>query len=308
MDQKTMIEKIQTMKREKNAIILAHYYQEGIIQDIADHTGDSYQLSRIASETDADMIVFCGVRFMAETAKVLSPEKTVLLPVLDAGCPMADMIDADTVRSLRKDYPKHVFVCYVNSSVEVKAECDVCVTSSNAAKVVSHFADKPIFYLPDKNLGTYLKSEKQWNIDVFDGYCNIHNNLTLEDVREKRAQYPDALVIVHPEAPLAVIQAADFVGSTSALLEFVKNNDANRFIVGTEKGICHKMRLNRPQAEFILLNDDLVCEDMKKTSLEALFEGLLKEKHKIEINETIRTRAAVTLNRMLDLSKTTHAR
>lgn len=302
MNKETLFREINKLKKEKNAVILAHYYQEGSIQDIADYTGDSLYLSQVASETDADIIVFAGVRFMAETAKVLSPDKKVLLPVAEAGCPMADMVTEIKLKQYKEKHPDRTVVCYVNSTAAVKALSDICVTSSNAEKIIKHFTDKKLLYVPDKNLGIYMREKYNLDMEVWPGFCCIHNDLTVELVDEMKGKYPNAEFIVHPEAKLEVVKKADFIGSTKGLLNYVIESDHNEFIVGTEDGIIHQMKKHCPDKTFHILTEDLKCYDMKLTSLEDVYEALLHEQHEIEIEESIRLKAFEALDKMLKLS------
>jgi len=302
MDKITMINEINRLKKEKNAVILAHYYQDGDIQDVADYTGDSLYLSQVASETDKDVIVFAGVHFMAETAKILSPNKKVLLPVKEAGCPMADMVTYAKLKKYKRDNPDRVIVCYVNSTAKVKALSDVCVTSSNAEKVIKHYSDKPLMYVPDKNLGTYLKDKYDLDMEVWPGFCCIHNNLNLKIVDEMKKSHPNASFIVHPEAPLDVVKVADYAGSTKGLLNHVINSDLNEFIVGTEEGILHQMKKACPNKIFHILTPDLRCYDMKLTTLEDVYLALKEDQFEVNVDEDIRTKAFIALDTMMKLS------
>ncbi len=297
-----MIKEIKRLKEEKNAIILAHFYQDGDIQDIADYTGDSLYLSQVASETSADIIVFAGVHFMAETAKILSPDKTVLLPVKEAGCPMADMATNISLLNYKKKNPDRIIITYVNSTAEVKALSDICVTSSNAEKIIKHYIDKKLMYIPDKNLGTYLKDKYDLDMEVWPGFCCIHNDLTLDQVQQMKEKYPNAQFIVHPEAKLEIIKESDFVGSTKGLLDYAIESDCNEFIIGTEIGIIHTMQKACPNKEFHILTDKLACYDMKLTRLEDVYYALRDEKYNIEVPEDIRLKAFNALDKMMKLS------
>ncbi len=302
MEKTMMIKEIARLKKEKNAVILAHYYQDGDIQDIADFTGDSLYLSKVASETDADVILFAGVRFMAETAKILSPEKTVLLPVKEAGCPMADMVTKVRLAEYKAKHPERLIVCYVNSTAEVKALSDICVTSSNAEKIIKNYQGQKMLYVPDKNLGTYLKDKYDLDLEVWPGFCCIHNDLTLEQVDQMKQKYPNAEFIVHPEAKLEIVKVANYAGSTKGLLNYVIESDHAEFIIGTEKGIIHTMEKACPNKKFHLLTNDLACYDMKLTRLEDVYYALRDNKHIIEVEETIRTKAFQALDKMMKLS------
>lgn len=302
MNKLEMYKEINQLKKEKNAVILAHYYQDGDVQDIADFTGDSLYLSQVAAKTDADIIIFAGVHFMAETAKILSPSKKVLLPVKEAGCPMADMVTKAKLIQYKRENPDRTIVCYVNSTAEVKALSDVCVTSSNAEKVIAHYKDKKLMYVPDKNLGQYVKRKFNLDMEVWQGFCCIHNSLTVKQVNEKRIEFPNAEFIVHPEAPLDVVDAASYVGSTKGLLEYVKNSDHDEFIIGTEKGIIHQMELACPNKKFHILTLDLSCYDMKMTQLEDVYLAIKEEQFEITVEESIRKDAFKALDTMLKLS------
>jgi len=300
MNKVDYVREINRLKTEKNAVILAHYYQRPEVQDIADYMGDSLALSRIAATTDAKIIVFCGVHFMAETAKILSPDKMVLLPVKEAGCPMAEMVTDVRLKKYKAENPDVKIVCYVNSTAKVKALSDVCVTSSNAEKVITHYKDQKLMYVPDKNLGTYLKDKYDLNMDVWKGFCCIHNDVTKEEVLEAKKIHPNAQFIVHPECQLDIVKMADYVGSTRGLLEYVKNNDCSEFIIGTEKGIIHQMQLSCPDKKFYLLTENLACYDMKLTTIEDVYYALLNEETQIEVEETIRVQALKSLDKMFE--------
>ena len=302
MDKSFMIKEIKRLKEEKNAVILAHYYQEGSIQDITDYTGDSLYLSQVASNTDAEIIVFAGVHFMAETAKILSPEKTVLLPVKEAGCPMADMVTKVRLMSYKEKHPERIVVCYVNSTAEVKALSDICVTSSNAEKIIKNYQGQKMLYVPDKNLGTYLREKYNLDMEVWPGFCCIHNDLTLDQVNMMKKKYPKAEVIVHPEAKLEIVRVADFAGSTKGLLNYVIESNHDEFIIGTEKGIIHTMEKACPNKKFHILTNDLACYDMKLTKLEDVYLALKENKYVIEVDETIRLKAFKALDKMMKLS------
>jgi quinolinate synthase len=303
MTEKEMIQEINRLRKEKNAVILAHFYQDGVIQDIADFTGDSLYLSQVAAKTDADVIVFAGVHFMAETAKILSPDKMVLLPNEKAGCPMADMITDIQLSRYKEKNPDRIVICYVNSTARVKALSDICVTSSNAEKIITAYKDQPIMYVPDKNLGLYLKEKYDIkDLEVWPGYCCVHDQLTTYDVDSMTKKYPNAKLIVHPEAPLDVLHRADFVGSTKSLLEYTINDESEEFIVGTEDGIIHTMYHHSPNKKFHILNPNLKCKDMKITTLEDVYMALKEERYQIEIPEDIREKAYIAIDRMMKMS------
>lgn len=295
--------KIKKLKEKKNAIILAHYYQTGDIIDIADMVGDSYALSKKARDNDADIIVFCGVRFMAESAKILSPQKKVLLPVDDAGCPMADMVTPHDIMAMREKYPDAAIVTYVNSTAQVKAVSDVCVTSSNAVKIVSNLKEKQIVFVPDQNLARFVaKNVPDKEIIPYCGYCIVHHQVGLDEVNKARKQMPDAKLLVHPECKEEVVNSADYVGSTAGIIEYAKKSEDKRFIIGTEMGILHVLEQQNPDKEFYLMSPKLVCRNMKKTKIEDVYYALKEEKHVITLEEDILIKAKKSLDRMLELS------
>ena len=303
-DNKQLLAEIKQLKQEKNAIILAHYYQTDDIQDIADFVGDSFALSRKAKDNDADMIVFCGVLFMAESAKILSPHKTVLLPVPHAGCPMADMVTPEDIKRLRAQHPEAAVVCYVNSSCAVKAESDVCVTSSNAVSIVRALDEKQIIFVPDQNLGRYVAQQlPDKEVILHSGYCPIHQQLTAAQAAAARASMPDAQLLAHPECSQALLEEADTIGSTAQLLHYAKQSSKTDFIIATEEGILHELRNTNPGKTFRLLSPTLVCADMKKTSLTDLRDALLYNRYEITLDETMMNRARHCLERMLSLAE-----
>ncbi len=293
---------IKALKEAKNAVILAHYYQNKDVQDIADYVGDSLELSRIAASTTAKMIIFCGVNFMAETAKILSPDKKVILPVEDAGCPMAMMIDKKKLLTYKENNPDRIVICYVNSYADVKAISDVCVTSSNAEKIIRQFKDKKMLYIPDKNLGLYLKDKYGFDIEVWPGFCAIHNRLKVEDVILAKQEHPEASVLIHPEAPLDVLRLADYVGSTKGIIDFATKSDNQEFIIGTEKGILHPLQKANPNKKFFILSEKLTCRNMKLTSLKDVYNALLTETFEITLDETLIKQAKRALDLMLEMS------
>lgn len=308
MNKEQLVKEILELKKEKNALILAHYYQNDEIQAISDYVGDSYQLSKIAKDTDADILVFCGVTFMAETAKILSPNKKVLLPRMDAGCFMADTITPILLKKHLEENPNTKVICYVNTSAAVKALCDVCVTSSNAEKVIDNFIsengkDVNYLYVPDKNLAKYLNKTKNLNINCWNGYCDIHDELTKEMVIEAKEKYPNATLVVHPEAPLDVVELADFAGSTLGIINYCLKSDAKEFIVGTEKGILYKLNEMMPNKKFYILSENLVCKTMKYTTLEDLYRCLKEENNEILLEDEIILKAKKSLDKMFELSK-----
>ena len=297
-----LIEKIKNLKEQRNAVILAHNYQMPEVQDVADFTGDSLGLSISASKTDADVIVFCGVLFMAETAAILSPGKTVLLPDKNAGCPMADMITADQLRQLKRKHPDAIVVCYVNSTADVKAESDYCCTSANAVEIVQSLPkDKPVIFVPDQNLGQFTAQKTGRQLILWPGYCRSHVIITQEDIKNAKSKYPDAIVLAHPECTEPVRQIADYVISTGGMLKFVKESAAKRFIIATEVGIIYPLKKQRPDAEFIPASQNAVCPNMKKITLEKIIWSLEDLKFKITIPQDIRLKAKKSLDRMIEV-------
>lgn len=295
-------EEILKLKKEKNAVILAHFYQHDDVQDIADFVGDSLALSRKAANTKADVIVFCGVYFMAETAKILSPEKMVLLPKKNALCNMASMITYDALKKYKEENPERMIVTYVNTRAEIKALSDIIVTSSNAEKIIKNFEGRKIMYTPDKNLGLYLKDKLGYDIEVWPGYCYIHDKLTINDIKKLRKEHPKAEVLIHPEAPLEVLKLADFVGSTKQILDYATASKSKEFVVGTDKGIIHSMKKNNPDKEFYLLSHGLSCFNMKRINLEDVRDALKYDQHQIEVDPEISKKAKEALDEMLRLS------
>ncbi len=297
----TLAEEIEVLKKERKAVILAHYYQRPEIQDIADFVGDSLQLSQQAAKTDAEVIVFCGVHFMAESAAILSPDKIVLLPDSKAGCPMADMVDAEGLRAYKKKAPGVKVVCYVNSSAEVKAESDICCTSSNAVKVVQSLQGQDILFIPDENLGRYAAQILERTLQLWPGYCKTHDRLTKEDILKARKEHPLAKVIVHPECREDICQEADYVGSTAGLILYAQSSESQEFIVGTESGILHRLHQVCPDKEFYLASERLTCPNMKLTTLAKVRDVLIALSPRITVKEEIRVKAKEALDRMLAL-------
>ncbi len=296
-----MKDQILKLKKEKNAVILAHNYQRAEIQDIADFVADSLELAIKAKQIkDAKIIVLCGVRFMAETAKILNPEKKVLLSAGDAGCPLADMAEYDAVIECKKKHPSAMVVSYVNTTAKVKSITDVCCTSANADVVVKNVPSQEIIFLPDKNLGYFVQKrvpEKQ--IIIWDGYCFVHRQFTLKDIEESRKVYPDAEIIVHPECNPEVQENADFVLSTSGMLKRIKESNKNTIIIGTEEGILHRMKKEAPEKHFYCLGTAKMCPNMKKTTLGKLYTTLEKETNEIVLNEEILQKARKSLEEMI---------
>jgi quinolinate synthase len=297
-----LLDEIRELKEQRKAVILAHNYQLPEIQDLADFCGDSLGLSIQAAKTNAETIVFCGVRFMAETAKILSPDKLVLLPDRWAGCPMADMIDAEQLRGLKQKYPDALVVCYVNSTADVKAESDYCCTSANAVAVVRSLpADRPIIFVPDQHLGQFVEERTGRDLILWPGYCPTHVFISEEDIKKAKGQYPDAVVIAHPECSEPVKKLADALLSTGQMLKYVVHSPARRFIVATEVGMIHPLKKARPDAEYIAAGARGVCPNMKKITLEKVLASLASLQFQIEVPEEIRRRAAGALQRMVEI-------
>ena len=293
--------RIAELKARRNAVILAHNYQIGEVQDIADYTGDSLGLSQEAARIDAEVIVFCGVHFMAETAAILSPQKTVLLPDLHAGCPMADMISAEELRDWKARYPGRKVVCYINTTAEVKAESDVCCTSSNAIAVVDSLPDNEILFVPDKNLAAYVARRTKKKIIAWDGYCYVHNRILASDVLAKKRIYPRAEVWVHPECRPEVIDLADRVISTGFMVKAARETTAGQVIIGTEAGILHRLKKENPQTAFYPVKDAAFCSNMKKINLRKVWKALEEMKFKIEVPSEIAQRARGAIERMITI-------
>ena len=294
--------KIKELKEKKNAVILAHTYQRPEIQDVADFVGDSLDLSLKVKSSNAKIVVFCGVRFMAETAKLISPEKTVLLPELNAGCPMADMITAEELRAIKKKYPDYAVVTYVNSTAEVKAESDICCTSSNAVKIVSSIPkEKGIIFIPDVNLGSYVKAQlKRENMVLWPGHCSIHANITEEEVLALKAKHKEAVVFAHPECKTQVLNHADYILSTSAMIKKASEIKEKQIIIVTEQGILHPLKKNCPDKTFYAVQK-AVCPNMKKTTIDLVLESLELMQHDIVLEEVILKKARRAVERMLEI-------
>ncbi len=296
----TLVKNIEKLKKEKNAVIVAHTYQPIEIQKIADVVGDSFQLSKFCAANDYETIIFCGVMFMAESAKILSPYKKVILPEIDAGCPMADMVDAKGLRALKEKHPGASVVCYINSSAAVKAESDICCTSSNAVDIVKSTEGDKIIFVPDKNLGAYVASKvPEKEFILWQGYCPVHDRLTAESVLEMKKKHPEALVAAHPECTGDVLALADFIGSTKAILEYVIGNSRKEFIIATEKGVIDRLRLLAPDKKTFLAQANMVCRNMKKNTLEKVFTALNEDKYVIEMDEGVMDRARGCLEKMV---------
>jgi quinolinate synthase len=303
-----LFDEIEKLKKEKNAVILAHYYQEGDIQDVADYIGDSLGLSQQAAKTDADIIVFAGVHFMAETAKILSPNKKVLLPDLKAGCSLADSCPPHLFRKFKENYPDHLVITYVNCTAELKALSDIVCTSSNAVQIVESLpADQKIIFGPDKNLGAYVAKKTGRDLVLWNGACMVHEIFSREKITKLKERYPNAKLLAHPECEDVILQMADYVGSTTGILKYATNNPAKEFIVATEAGILHQMQKDNPDKVFIPAppNNNCACNDcphMKRNTLEKLYLCLKNESPEIEVPRHIIERAVKPIERMLEIS------
>jgi quinolinate synthase len=300
----SLAEKIEKLKKERNAVILVHNYQRPEVQDIADHLGDSLGLSIAASKTEAKVIVFCGVHFMAETAAIICPNKTVLMPDVNAGCPMADMITVEKLRKIKAEHPGAPVVCYVNTSAEIKAESDVCCTSANSVKVVQSLPEKEIIFIPDKYLGLYTQSKvPDKKLIIFEGYCPTHARITPEDIQKAKAEHAQALVMVHPECRPDVIALADAVVSTSGMVKFARESEAKEFIVGTENGIIYRLKKDNPDKEFYPVTDRTICPNMKLTTLEKILWSLEDLKTEIIVDKKTAEKARLAIEKMLAIGR-----
>lgn len=299
-----IIEQIRQLKKERNAVILAHYYVDGAVQEIADFVGDSFYLAKVAKQSDAEVIVFCGVSFMGESAKILNPEKTVLMPDLTADCAMAHMVSTRKICEMREKYDDLAVVCYINSTAELKCHSDVCVTSSNAVKIVKDLPNKNIFFIPDENLGRHVAAEiPEKNIILNDGFCPVHMSITAESVLEEKKAHPDALVLSHPECKQEVLDLSDFAGSTADIIKYANNSPASEFIVCTECGVAYQLEKDNPEKKFYFGKKCPCCADMKLNTLEKILEVLMTGKNKVEVPEDVRKKALIPLNMMLELAK-----
>ena len=302
MEQNTLAREIRDTARKKNALILAHNYQNPAIQDIAHHSGDSLELARIAAKNDAEIIVFCGVHFMAESAAILSPHKKVIMPDVTAGCPMADMAKPEDVEKLKAEHPGALVVSYINTSAAVKAVSDVICTSANAKQIVQRLDADEIIFVPDKNLGSYVQRFTDKKVILWKGYCPTHDNFTLEELKKIKAVHPGALVMVHPECRPDVIDHADETLSTGQMVHFVRQTDQTEIIVGTEIGMIHRLKKEAPHIQFIAASGQFICPDMKKINLEKLRDALMREEPIITVDDVTREKARKALDAMLAYS------
>lgn len=297
-------EKIRQLKEQKNAVILAHYYVPDEVQEIADYIGDSFYLSKIAKDTDADIIVFCGVAFMGESAAILNPDKKVLMPDMKADCAMAHMVDINKINELRGKYNDLAVVCYINSTAEIKTHSDVCVTSANAIKVVKNLPNENIYFIPDGNLGRYVKEQlPEKNVILNDGYCPIHAAMTIQEVKAEKEKHPHAKFLVHPECTKELLDQADYIGSTSGIIDYVSQDDSEEYLIGTEIGVFYELKKQNPAKEFYTLQKPPICADMKFVTLEKVLHVLENETNVVTVSEELREKALLPLERMLELAK-----
>lgn len=297
-------DEILKLKKEKNAVILGHCYQNIEIDEVADYVGDSLYLSQMAAKTDADIIVFAGVYFMAQTAKIISPNKKVLLPNMQSGCLMADMIDLKQLREFKTQHSEMPVVCYVNSTAEVKSECDICCTSSNAVKIVDSLKAKEIMFVPDTYLGKWVENQLgNVKVNTFTGFCPTHLRIKPEDIDAAREKYPNALVLAHPECHKEVCLKADYVGSTTGIMKYAMESDKKQFVIATEKGVVDRLQRDCKDKEFILIKDNIVCPNMKRNSLEDIYNVLKNETNEITVDEEMAKKALKCIDRMLEVCK-----
>lgn len=298
----TVKERIQSLKEKQNAIILAHYYVPDEVQDIADFIGDSFYLSKVASQTTADTLILCGVSFMGESAKIINPDKKVLIPDPKADCPMAHMADIEKIKELRKQYDDLAVVCYINSTAELKKYSDVCVTSANALNIVRALPNKHIFFVPDENLGKYVASQIPEKHFIFnDGRCPIHAGLTADTLMRTKKAHPEAQVLIHPECTPDTLKLADYIGSTSGIIRYATESSCHSFIICTENGVMHELRKQNPDKEFYLADESFSCPGMKRITLEKVLDVLEHQNHKITVDEQLRKDSMIPLERMLKL-------
>lgn len=299
-----MKNQIEQLKKEKNAVILAHYYAPAEVQEIADHVGDSFYLAKIAKQSKADIIVFCGVYFMGESAKILNPDKKVLMPDLTADCPMAHMVADGIIDEMRKTYDDLAVVCYINSTAKLKCQSDVCVTSSNAVKIVESLPNKNIFFIPDRNLGNFVAEQIPGkNIIINDGCCPIHAKITAEQLLAEKRNHPDALILSHPECEAEILKISDYTGSTADIIAYAKQSNSNEFIICTEDGVNYKLITDNPDKRFYYPDPHPCCADMKLNTLEAVLSVLNNEDKEVIIEDSVRKGALSPLEKMLELAK-----
>jgi len=301
MSKRELIEKVKKLREEKDAVILAHYYVDDDVQELADYVGDSFYLAKVATGIDKKVILFCGVRFMGESAKILNPNKTVLLPDGQADCPMAHMADVEKIKKLRAQYNDLAVVCYVNSTAELKMHSDICVTSSNALDIVKSLPNKNIFFIPDENLGSYVKKMvPEKNIILNDGYCHVHKELSVESVLAAKEKHPDALFLIHPECRKELVELADYAGSTAGIIDYATNSDATEFIIGTELGVMFELRRRNPYKMFYPADENQICPNMKKITLEKVIAALENMEYEVVLSDDVIDKANAPLKRMLE--------
>ena len=300
----TIADEINRLKKEKNAVILAHYYVNPEVQDIADYIGDSFYLSKVAVELTEQTIVFCGVSFMGESAKVLNPGKTVLMPDASADCAMAHMADTDTIRKMREQYEDLAVVCYINSTAELKEHSDVCVTSANAVKIVRAIPNKNIFFIPDRNLAHFVAEQvPEKNFVYNEGYCPVHEKMSVAEIRKAKKMHPEAEVLSHPECPKAVLELSDYIGSTTGIIDYAGKSGSREFIICTENGVRHKLENDYPEKEFYFTETEPVCEDMKIITLEKILHVLKTGENEVRVSDERRENSRKPLERMLELAE-----
>lgn len=296
-----LIEKIKKLKEERDAVILAHYYVDDDVQAVADYVGDSFYLAKVATGIDKKVILFCGVMFMGESAKILNPDKTVLLPDATADCPMAHMAQVSRIEELRAQYEDLAVVCYVNSTAELKTHSDICVTSSNALNIVKSLPNKNIFFIPDQNLGSYIKDKlPEKNIILNDGYCHVHKELSVESVMEAKKKHENALFLVHPECRKEIVKLADYAGSTAGIIDFATASEAREFIIGTELGVMYELKKKNPDKMFYPADEQQICPNMKKITLEKVAAAFENMEHEVKLSDEIIDKANAPLKRMLE--------
>ena len=299
-----MKDKILQLKKEKNAVILAHYYAPAEAQEVADYVGDSFYLAKIAKKSTADIIVFCGVSFMGESAKILNPDKKVLMPDLTADCPMAHMVAPGLIQKMREQYEDLAVVCYINSTAELKCQSDVCVTSSNAIKIIRALPNKNIFFIPDRNLGRYVASQVPGkNIIINSGYCPIHASITVEQLKKVKAEHPNAPILIHPECEPELLRISDYIGSTAELIDYVAGSPLDEFIICTEDGVDYKLITDNPEKKFYYPNPNPCCVDMKLNTFENILSVLQNEDKEVFVDEVVAKNAWVPLDKMLELGR-----
>lgn len=300
----SLLNKIEKLKVEKDAVILAHYYVADEVQAMADYVGDSYYLSKVATMVPQKTILFCGVSFMGESAKILNPEKTVIMPDTFADCPMAHMIEVEKIEEVRKQYDDVAVVCYINSTAEIKMHADVCVTSSNALKIVRALPNKNIFFIPDENLGRYIGSlVPEKNFIYNDGFCHVHTSISKENIELAKSIHPEALILAHPECTMDVLDLADYIGSTSGIIDYATASEATTFIICTEMGILYELKQKNPNKIFYSVGHRQFCPNMKRITVEKMVSALENNSNQIELEERVCKKAEIALNRMLELAK-----